>query len=83
MALSDVQQAYQQYVSALPWEQSTASALLALEALEYLWLHRAQAIGAGETQLTYERLETELAAIRKFLGYDRRNSGGSAWRRVR
>ena len=83
MALASVEQAYQQYVSALPWEQSTASALLALEALEYLWLHRAQAIGAGETQITYERLETEIAAIRKFLGYDRRASGGSAWRRVR
>ncbi len=83
MALGSVEQAYAQYIGALPWEQSTASALLALEALEYLWLHRAQAIGAGETQLTYERLETELAAIRKFLGYDRRASGGSSWRRVR
>jgi len=81
--LTSVQQAYSQYTAALPWEQSTASALLALEALEYLWLHRAQAIGAGETQITYERLETEIAAIRKFLGYDRRASGGSSWRRVR
>ena len=83
MALSDVQQAYQQYINALPWEQSTASALLALEALEYLWLHRAQAIGAGETQITYERIETELAAIRRYLGYDMRAARGSSWRRVR
>lgn len=81
--LTSIQQAYSQYTAALPWEQSEAAARQALEALEYLWLHRAQAIGAGETQITYERLETEIAAIRKFLGYDRRAAGGSSWRRVR
>jgi len=83
MAISSIQAAWAQYDASLPWEQSQEAALSALEALEYIYARRAQTIAGGSLNVSYERIETELAAIRRYLGYDARAARGSRWRRVR
>jgi len=83
MSIASIDDAIAQYVASLPWEASETAARAALEALEYLYLHRAQVVGGGAANFSYERIETELAAIRRYLGYDARAARGSRWRRVR
>jgi len=83
MSIASIDQAWAQYDASLPWEQSQEAAMAALEALEYIYARRAQTIAGGSINVSYERIESELAAIRRYLGYDARAARGSRWRRVR
>ena len=68
MALSSVQAALNQYNANAQWHLSQASATLALEAVRYLLINRAQKGGSQGDELSFESLTNEKAALEKFLG---------------
>ena len=68
MALASIADALVQYNANLGWHQSLASAELALEAVRYLLVNRAQRVGDSGSTLDYASLESEKQALEKFLG---------------
>lgn len=68
MALTSIAVALAQYAENALWHESAAKASLALEALRYLRLHRAQAMGHTGSSLSYEAIESEIKSIEGFLG---------------
>jgi hypothetical protein len=68
MALASIEAALDQYNANIPWSASQAAATLALQALQYLMVNRAQKQGSRGSELNYESLASEKAAIEKFLG---------------
>lgn len=68
MALTSIDAALAQYAENALWNESAAKAALALEALRYLRLHRAQGMGHTGSSLNYEALESEAKKIEDFLG---------------
>jgi hypothetical protein len=57
-----------QYNANLSWQSSEASATAALEAVRFLLLNRAQVQADMGSSLNYASLESEKAALEKFLG---------------
>lgn len=69
MALASIDDALTQYAANAVWEGSQAAATAALEAVRYLLVNRARTINAsGTTDVSYESLMSEKAALEKFLG---------------
>lgn len=68
MAIDSVTAALAQYAESLPWHTSTTAATSALEALQYLQLHRFQASGHAGSSLNYEAIGPVIMDIQKFLG---------------
>jgi hypothetical protein len=68
MPLSSITDALAQYNANIPWFGSQAAATAALEAIQFLLINRAQRMGDHGQDLNYESLNTEKAALEKFLG---------------
>jgi hypothetical protein len=68
MAITDVPSALAQYAAALPWQASVASASSALDAIRFLLVARIQNLTDSNTSMSYETLQSEKAALEKFLG---------------
>lgn len=67
-----------QYFAALPWQNSLAAAQSALDAIRFLMVKRASSLtDAGGAALTLETLESEKAALEKFVGVTPRAFGRS------
>ena len=66
--IASIDAALAQYTASLPWQTSTASAQSALDAVRYLLINRVQHLTDTQTGLSYESLESEKAALEKFLG---------------
>lgn len=89
MALTDTAAAIAQYVAALPWQASIASAESALDAIRYLLIARGQStettievqgMGRHGESITYSTLESEKKAIETFLGAKRPRAFGRSRR---
>ena len=77
MALTTITAALTQYNENALWHESSVKALLALEALRFLLVNRAQQSGHAGTNLNYEALAEEVKKIEGYLGVTRSvNSGG-------
>ena len=68
MALVTVQDAVTQYNANLGWQTSQASAELALEAVRFLLINRAQSVSAPGRSVNWSAIESEKALLEKFLG---------------
>ena len=68
MALASITAALTQWNENALWHESTTKAGLALEALRYLIVNRAQSSGHAGTNLNYEMLQDEAKKIEKYLG---------------
>lgn len=68
MALASITAALAQWNENALWHESTTKAGLALEALRYLIVNRAQSSGHAGTNLNYEMLQDEAKKIEKYLG---------------
>lgn len=68
MALSTIADALAQYNANLGWQTSRATAELALEAVRFLLVNRAQRMDDQGSSLNFESLADEKASIEKFLG---------------
>jgi len=68
MALASITAALTQWNENALWHESTVKANLALEALRYLIVNRAQSSGHAGTNLNYEMLQDEAKKIEKYLG---------------
>jgi hypothetical protein len=82
MALATVTDALAQYNANLSWHTSQASAELALEAVRFLLVNRAQRMGDQGSTLDYESLKDQLNSLEKFLGATSPRAFGRS-RRVR
>lgn len=68
MALASITAALTQWNENCLWHDSEAKARLALEALRFLQLNRAQNMGHSGSSLSYEMIGTETKKIEDFLG---------------
>jgi len=68
MSLATISDAITQYNANLGWNTSQASAQLALEAVQFLLINRAQKLDDRGSAINFESLQTEKAALEKFLG---------------
>jgi hypothetical protein len=68
MALSSITDAINQYNANLAWNTDPAQAQLALQAVRYLLINRAQIMDDQGQKLSFESLRDEKAALEKFLG---------------
>ena len=75
MAISDIPSALAQYNANLDWQNNPASADLALQAIRYLFVNRAQRVGDVGSIFDYESLKSEKEALEKFLGATPRSNG--------
>jgi hypothetical protein len=88
MALTSITAALAQYNTNALWHESTVKANLALEAVRYLIVNRAQSSGHAGTNLNYEMLQDEAKRIEKYLGLtgavaaSARNTGLFKFRKV-
>ena len=88
MALASITAALTQWNANALWHESTTKAGLALEALRYLIVNRAQSSGHAGTNLNYEMLQEEVKKIEKYLGLtgavaaSARNTGLFKFRKV-
>ena len=88
MALASITAALAQYNANALWHESTVKANLALEAVRYLIVNRAQSSGHAGTSLNYEMLQDEAKRIEKYLGLtgavaaSARNTGLFKFRKV-
>jgi len=62
------EEALRQYDESLPWQQSRDAAWKALEAVQWLLMHRAQDQGHSGATLKYEELSYQHDVIVNFLG---------------
>ncbi len=70
---STLQDALDQYADNLSWEGSPAKAVLALEAVRYILLNRAEATATNGRSANYASLEAEKARLESYVA----TSGGS------
>ena len=88
MAIASIAAALAQYNANALWHESTVKANLALEAVRYLIVNRAQSSGHAGTNLNYEMLQDEAKRIEKYLGLtgavaaSARNTGLFKFRKV-
>lgn len=68
MALASISDALAQYNANLSWQNSLASAQLALEAIRFLLVNRAEKMADQGSTIDFASLNTEKAALEKFLG---------------
>jgi hypothetical protein len=68
MAFTSITDALAQYNAALPWQSSQGNALLALDAVRYLLIFRAQHLSDAGMQFSYESLLAEKKALERFVG---------------
>lgn len=68
VAISSVADALAQYNANLGWQASQSSASLALEAVRFLLVNRAQRLDDQGSTLNFESLASEKTALEKFLG---------------
>ena len=68
MALTSITAALAQYNTNALWHESAVKANLALEAVRYLIVNRAQSSGHAGTNLNDEILQDEAKRIEKYLG---------------
>jgi hypothetical protein len=68
MALATVADALAQYNANVDWHSSRSSADLALQAIRFLLVNRAQRQEDVGSTLNYESLEQEKVALEQFLG---------------
>ena len=67
MAITSIATALTQYNDNLDWDTSETKARLALSALRYLNVNRAQAMSHVGTSLNFAAIETEMKAIQDFI----------------
>ena len=68
MAITDIGAALAQYAANAQWQNSQASAQLALESIRYLLIFRIQHLSDAGMQFSYETLLEEKKALERFLG---------------
>ncbi len=68
MALASITEALTQYNANLNWQDSTASARLALEAIRYLMVNRGKLLQDEGSRVDFDSLAGESAKLEKFLG---------------
>jgi hypothetical protein len=67
MAINTIADALTQYNANLDWDTSAVKARLALSALRYLKVNRAQSMSGAGSSLTYQAIEDEIAKVSEFL----------------
>ena len=78
--ITSVTEALTQYAAALPWQDSLAAAKSALDAVRYLLVNRVMNLTDAQTHMGYQDLESEKAALEKFLGITTPRSFGRSRR---
>lgn len=67
MAITSITTALAQYNDNLDWDTSATKARLALSALRYLKVNRAQSMSGAGSSLTYQAIEDEIEKVSAFL----------------
>lgn len=78
--ITSIDNALAQYASALPWQNSATNAQLALDAIRYLLVNRIQNLTDAQTSINYQSLESEKAALERFLGVTTPRANGRSRR---
>ena len=68
MAITSIADALTQYAANANWQESQASATLALESVRYLSMFRIQQLSDAGMNFSYESLLAEKKALERFLG---------------
>ena len=67
MSLATISEALAQYNDNLDWDTDATKARLALSALRFLKVNRAQALSGAGSGLTFEAIDAEIESISAFL----------------